>query len=89
MPKRRDLEPRITLTEGSIRVRRGERILTILPMPNPPNAEDPSDFMVDLDSVLNWDPPHEDIEIEIAELQKIVQAIEAEFEKLGLVVAFD
>ena len=79
----------ITLTEGSIRVRWGERILTILPAPSPPNMEDPADFTVDLDRILSWDAPHDEIEIEIKELQKILQAIEEEFEKLGLVVAFD
>lgn len=78
MPERRDLEPEITLTGGSIRVRRhGEKILTILPLPVLPSAQNPSDFIVDLDSVLRGDPPHENIEIEIAELPKIVQAIEA------------
>jgi Immunity protein 74 len=83
--------PRITLTEGSIRVHWGARILTILPASSPPKAEDPADFTVDLDSILTWDAPHGDIEIEIevAELQKIAQAIEQEFEKLGLVVEFD
>jgi Immunity protein 74 len=81
--------PRITLTEGSIRVHWGARILTILPASSPPKAEDPADFTVDLDSILTWDAPHGDIEIEVAELQKIAQAIEQEFEKLGLVVEFD
>ena len=51
--------------------------------------EDPADFTVDLDRILSWDAPHDEIEIEIKELQKILQAIEEEFEKLGLVVAFD
>ena len=82
-------EPRITLTEGSIRVHWGARILTILPASSPPNTEDPADFTVDLDQILTWDTPHDEIEIEIEELQKIVQAIEDEFEKLGLVVEFD
>jgi hypothetical protein len=86
---KRSEEPRITLTEGSIRVHWGARILTILPASSPPKAEDPADFTVDLDSILTWDAPHGDIEIEVAELQKIAQAIEQEFEKLGLVVEFD
>ena len=86
---KRSEEPRITLTEGSIRVHWGARILTILPAWSPPKAEDPADFTVDLDSILTWDAPHGDIEIEVAELQKIAQAIEQEFEKLGLVVEFD
>jgi Immunity protein 74 len=38
---------------------------------------------------LNWDAPHDEVEIEVEELQKIVQAIEEEFDKLGLVVEFD
>ena len=63
--------------------------MTILPASSPPKAEDPADFTVDLDSILTWDAPHSDIEIEVAELQKIAQAIEEEFEKLGLVVEFD
>jgi hypothetical protein len=82
-------EPRITLTEGSIRVQWADRILTILPAPVPPNTEDPADFTVDLDSILNWDAPHDEIEIEVEELQKITKAIEDEFEKLGLVVEFE
>jgi hypothetical protein len=86
---KRSEEPRITLTEGSIRVHWGARILTILPASSPPKAEDPADLTVDLDSILTWDAPHGDIEIEVAELRKIAQAIEQEFEKLGLVVEFD
>jgi len=86
---KRSEEPRINLTEGSIRVHWGARILTILPASSPPKAEDPADFTVDLDSILTWDAPHGDIEIEVAELRKIAQAIEQEFEKLGLVVEFD
>jgi hypothetical protein len=82
-------EPRIILTEGSIRVHWGARILTILPASSQPNAEDAADFTVDLDEILTWDAPHDEIEIEIEELQKITQAIEDEFEKLGLVVEFD
>jgi hypothetical protein len=82
-------EPHITLTEGSIRVHWGTRILTILPAPSPPNTEDPADFTVDLDSILTWDAPHDEIEIDVAELQKIAKAIEEEFEKLGLVVEFE
>lgn len=69
---KRSEEPRITLTEGSIRVHWGARILTILPASSPPKAEDPADFTVDLDSILTWDGPHGDIEIEVAELQKFL-----------------
>ena len=86
---KRSEEPRISLTEGSIRVHWGAKVLTILPASSPPNTEDPADFTVDLDSILTWDAPHDDIEIEVAELQKIAQAIEEDFEKLGLVVEFD
>lgn len=89
MAKRRGAEPRITLTEGSIRIHWAERMLTILPAPSLPNAENPADFIVDLDSILTWDAPHDEIEIEVEDLQKIVEAIEEEFEKLGLVVEFE
>jgi hypothetical protein len=86
---KRSEEPRISLTEGSIRVCWGAKVLTILPASSPPNTEDPADFTVDLDSILTWDAPDDDIEIEVAELRKIAQAIEEEFENLGLVVEFD
>jgi hypothetical protein len=82
-------EPHIVLTEGSIRVHWGERILTILPALGPPSREDPADFIVDLDSILTWDAPYDEIEIDVAELQKITKAIEKEFERLGLAVEFD
>ncbi len=59
------------------------------PLSSPANTEDQADFIVDLDSIFSWDAPHDEIEIEVEELQKIVQAIEEEFEKLGLVVEFD
>jgi hypothetical protein len=80
-------EPHITLTEGSIRVHWGEKTLTILPTSFPPNTEDPADFTIDLDAILTWDVPHDEIEVE--ELQKITTAIEEEFERLGLVVEFE
>jgi len=82
-------EPHITLTEGSIRVHWGEKTLTILPTSLPPNTEDPADFTIDLDAILTWDTPHDEIEIEVEELQKITTAIEEEFDKLGLVVEFE
>jgi hypothetical protein len=89
MAKRRKAEFQIILTEGSIRVGSGEKVLTILPASGLPDAEEPADFCIDLDAILFWDPPHENSEIAVEELQRIVQAIEAEFERLGLVVEFD
>lgn len=51
---KRIAEPRITLTEGSIRVHWGPRIVTILPSSSPASMEeDPADFIIDLDSILN------------------------------------
>jgi Immunity protein 74 len=55
----------------------------------PSQRRGPSDFIVELDRVLSWDLPHGNIRIEIAELRTFVQAIEAEFERLGLVVEVD
>jgi hypothetical protein len=81
--------PHITLTEGAIRVLWAERVLTILPASALPDADEPADFVVDMDQILSWDPPHEADEIGVDELRAIAQAIEAEFEKLGLVVAFE
>lgn len=91
MPKRGPRSLQVVLTEGSIRVRSQDRILTILPQPGA-NARpdgDGADFVVDLDEILCWDPPHESVEIEVADLPDILKAIEDEFERLGLVVEFD
>ncbi len=81
--------PRIALTEGAIRVTWAQRVLTILPASALPDVEEPADFVVDMDQILSWDPPHEADEIGVEDLQAIAQAIEAEFERLGLVVAFE
>lgn len=88
MGKRR-LEPQITLTEGSIRVRWADRVVTILPAASQPNMQEPADFVVDMDSILYWDAPNESVEIAVEELQAIMQTIEAEFDRLGLVVEFE
>ncbi len=79
----------VELTEGAIRVHFGKRSLTIYSGSNLPGAEVPADFVVRLDDILSWDPPHETIEIAIEELQRIVAAIEAECDRRGLVVEFD
>ncbi len=88
MGKRR-AGPQIILTEGSIRVHWRDRVLTVHKGAAPPDAEDPADFVVDMDRILNWDPPHEAVEVGLDELQVIMQAIEGEFEKRGLSVAFE
>jgi hypothetical protein len=91
MPRRNTKPLQVTLTEGSIRVRSRDRILTILPAPgaNGGAEADGADFVADLDDILCWDPPHDSDEIEVAELLDILKAVEDEFERLGLVVEFD
>ena len=79
----------VILTEGAIRVTHGKKVLTIFPAPDLPGAETPADFIIHLDEILTWDQPHQDSEIEIEDLQKIVEAISDECEKRGLVVAFE
>ncbi len=79
----------VDLTEGSIRVSHGAKILTITSGAGLPNAEFAPDFVVYLDDILHWDAPHEASEIEIEDLQKIVEAIEAEFTRRGLTVEFE
>ena len=81
--------PQITLTEGAIRVTWAERVLTILPAFALPDVEEPADFVIDMDQIVSWDPPHEADEISVEDLQAITQAIKAEFDKLGLIVAFE
>lgn len=81
--------PQIVLTEGAIRVTWGARVLTILPGALLPNVEERADFVIDMDQILSFDAPHDADEISVEELQIITQAIEAEFDRLGLVVAFE
>lgn len=79
----------VAFTEGAIRVAHGKKVLTIFPASDLPEAEAPVDFVVSLDEILSWDPPHQDSEIEIEELQKIIEAISDECERRGLSVEFE
>ncbi len=79
----------VALTEGAFRVTCGNKVLTIFPAPDLPEAETPADFVICLDEILTWDAPHQDCEIEIEDLQKIVEAISDECERRGLVVEFE
>lgn len=79
----------VEITEGAIRVRSHGRVLTIANAPLPADFNEEADFLVRLDDIENWDPPHEDASIEIAELQRILEAIEQQAEKHGLIVAFE
>ncbi|HLH12209.1 MAG TPA: Imm74 family immunity protein [Methylovirgula sp.] len=83
--------PRLTveITEGAFRVTCGAKSLTIFPEPDLPGAAAPADFVVRLDEVLTWDPPHEDSEVEVEDLQRIAAGITAECERRGLTVAFE
>lgn len=81
--------PQIILTEGAVRVLWGERVLTIRSAPALQDVEEPADFVIDMDQIVSFDPPHEAEEISVEQLQAIAQAIEAEFDRLGLVVAFE
>ncbi len=83
--------PRLTveLTEGAFRVTCGTKTLTIFPAVDLPGAAAPADFVIRLDEILTWDPPHEDSEVEVEDLQRIAAVITAECERRGLIVAFE
>ncbi|HYP57048.1 MAG TPA: Imm74 family immunity protein [Beijerinckia sp.] len=89
MANRRQTELKVELTEGAIRVIRGDRVLTLISGAGLPNEEELADFVVCLDDIAHWDAPHENIEIGIEELQKIVEVIEDEFDRRGLKLEFD
>jgi hypothetical protein len=89
MSKRRQGELLVELTAGAIKVKNADKVLTLRQVSDIPDAEPPSDFIVALDDIAHWDPPHEAEEIDIGTLQKIVSAIELEFDKLGLEIAFE
>jgi hypothetical protein len=89
MTRKRGDRPEVALTEGAIRVSWKGKVRTILPSPKPPDAEDEADFFVDLDDIVCWDAPDDEIEIEMHELQRILEAIDEAFDRMGLVVAYD
>ena len=80
---------KVEMTEGAIRVRQDSRTLTI--HADAPDAEsgEETDFVVRLDEIDHWDEPDQDKEIDIADLQKILDAVEKELAKHGLTVDFD
>jgi hypothetical protein len=89
MVKKRGDKPEVELTEGAIRVSWRGRVRTILPAAKPPDSEDDADFFVDLDDIVCWDPPDDEIEIEMNELQRILEAIDETFDRMGLAIAYE
>jgi len=79
----------VTLTEGAFRVTHGKKVLTIFSSPDLLEAEAPADFVIHLDEILTWDPPHQDCEVAIEDLQRIMTAIGEECDRRGLVVEFE
>ncbi len=79
----------VEITEGAIRVRCADKALTISNMPPPADFDEDADFFVRLDEIEHWDAPHDDTIIEIEELQRILEAIEDQVERHGLIVVFD
>lgn len=79
----------VEVTEGAIRVRAAGRTLTIPAAPPTPDSDEEADFVVRLDAIEHWDAPDDETPIDIVELQKILDAIERQFERHGLSVAFD
>jgi hypothetical protein len=79
----------VGLTEGAFRVTCESKSLTIFAASDLPGAAAPADFVIHLDEILTWDPPHDDSEIEVEDLQKIAEGITAECERRGLTVAFE
>jgi hypothetical protein len=79
----------VEITEGAIRVRSHQRVLTIVPTQPPADIEEDADFYIELDEIEYWDEPHDETAIDIDELQKIIEAIEEQVDKHGLSVVFD
>lgn len=79
----------VALTEGAFRVSSGDKRLTIFAVKDLPEQQHPADFVIRLDEVLTWDPPHEDQDVSIDDLQKIAAEITEECERHGLSVAFE
>jgi hypothetical protein len=79
----------VEVTEGAVRVRHGSRVLTIAPAAPATDAGDTPDFIIHLDDIETWDAPDNEVEIEVAELQMILRAVEEECERHGLSVEFE
>jgi len=89
MPKRRQGELLVELTEGAIKIKMAGKVLTLRQLLDSAEEEDQPCFVVALDDIAHWDSPNETDEIDIEILKKIVEAIELEFDKLGLEIAFE
>lgn len=89
MAKKRADKPQVELTEGAIRISWRGHVRTISAAAPPPDHEDNADFFILLDDLVCWDPPDDEIEIEMAELQQILEAIDEHFDKLGLEIAYE
>jgi hypothetical protein len=80
---------KVEMTEGAIRVRQDGRTLTIRAEAPDADCGEETDFVVRLDDIDHWDDPDQDVEIDIVELQKILDAVEKELARHGLTVDFD
>jgi hypothetical protein len=79
----------VEITEGAIRVRHRGRCLTLVGAASPPDADGAPDFLILLDDIAYWDAPYAGEEVEIDDLQRILDAIEAECGNHGLSVEFE
>ena len=79
----------IEITEGGVRIRDADKVMSVTRRHDAPGAEIEADYIIDLDDIVHWDAPNEEIEIEVDELQAILQAIETAFERRGLTIAFE
>ena len=79
----------VEMGDGVFRLRVSGRTLTIPYTPAPEEGEDEADILVALDEIEHWDAPDVEVEIELEELGKILEAIERECDKRRLVVAFE
>ena len=86
---RRGTSIEVEITEGAIRVRNGGRVLTITNTRAPLDGDEDADFLIHLDEIEHWDAPDDETPIDVTDLQKILEAIENQVEKHGLVVVFE
>lgn len=77
--------PEVVWNDEGLRVTRQGKCLTIRVGP----ATDEADVLIELDDITHWDPPDEETEISIDDLNEILAAIEAEADERGLSVAFE
>lgn len=74
--------------DGYVRLGLGPRAITRGGETRPEGPEGP-DFVIHLDTIECWDPPHEHLSLGLDDIRKVTEAAEAAVDARGLTVEFE